>query len=66
VDEKTPAVGFPVFEEALILLEVDLAQVATVRERYSFLADRLEDYGALEVSDRGSQRTGPAAAEKIA
>jgi nitrilase len=66
VDEKTPAVGFPVFEEALISLEVDLAQVATVRERYSFLADRLEDYGALEVSDRGSQRTGPAAAEKIA
>jgi len=66
VDEAAPAVEFPPFEEALLSLEVDLTRVETIREHYSFLADRLDDYGALGLSDLGSQRPGPAAAEKIA
>lgn len=47
VDEATPAIGFPPAKEAMRLLEVDPTRIETVRQRYSFLADRLADYDAL-------------------
>ena len=47
VDENAPAVAFPAFEEAMLTLEVDPTRIETIRKRYSFLSDRLEDYGAL-------------------
>lgn len=48
VDDRAPPVRFPSFAEAFLVLEVDPEQAGEVRERYSFLADRLDDYGALE------------------
>ena len=48
VDEETPAVAFPERDEALFSLDVDPARVRDVRARYSFLQDRLPDYGALD------------------
>ena len=54
VDEAAPAVGFPPYEEAMLSLEVDPARIETVRRHYSFLADKLEDYGTLERSTAGS------------
>ena len=47
VDETAPAVEFPPFEEAMQFLEVDPANIETIRKSYSFLTDRLSDYGAL-------------------
>lgn len=54
VDEAAPAVAFPQYEEAMLSLEVDPARIETVRRHYSFLADRLEDYGALDDFRAGS------------
>lgn len=61
VDKDTPGVAFPPFDEAMLSLEVDPARIETIRKRYSFLSDRLEDYGALGGSALGSQPPGPAA-----
>ena len=54
VDEAAPAVAFPQHEEAMLSLEVDPARIETVRRHYSFLADKLEDYGALGRPTAGS------------
>lgn len=57
VDETAPAVAFPDFEEAMLSLEVDLTRMETIRKRYSFLADRLDDYGALDKLGPVSRRS---------
>jgi nitrilase len=57
VDDRAPPVRFPSFEEAFLVLEVDPDEAGEVRERYSFLADRLDDYGALELN-RSSESAG--------
>ena len=54
VDEAAPAVAFPQHEEAMLSLEVDPARIETVRRHYPFLADKLEDYGALGRPAAGS------------
>lgn len=56
VDEAAPAVAFPQHDEAMLSLEVDAARIATVRRRYSFLADRLADYAALEALKPEAER----------
>ena len=47
VDEATPPVRFPDVEEAFLRLEIDPGKTETARKHYSFLADKLSDYGAL-------------------
>lgn len=44
VDEAAPAVPFPQHDEAFIVCDVDLARIAEVRRKYSFLADRRASY----------------------
>ena len=58
VDEATPASEFPPVEEAMHYLEVDPANIETIRKRYSFLTDRLKDYGALDKVRPISRRPG--------
>lgn len=52
VDEATPAVRFPQFDEAMLTLDVDPTRIESVRRTYSFLTDRLGDYGALQTTKR--------------
>ncbi len=47
VDRDSPAVSFPETAEAFVPLALDPARIASIRKRYSFLEDRLEDYRAL-------------------
>jgi predicted amidohydrolase len=58
VDEAAPAIEFPPVEEAMHFLEVDPANIETIRKRYSFLTDRLKDYGALDKVGPISRRPG--------
>ncbi len=46
-DRSHPPFRFPQTEEAFLRLEVDCAEIAKVRARYSFLADRLPAYSVL-------------------
>ncbi len=46
IDEASPAMRFPEHEEAFITCEIDLARIAAARREYSFLADRLSNYGS--------------------
>lgn len=55
MDRQVPATEFPRFDEALLSLEVDPGRIESVRARYSFLADRLDDYGALGKTIVGKQ-----------
>lgn len=57
VDPQHPAVAFPDTDEALVIVEVDPAEIETTRSRYSFLTDRLGDYALLptSVSDGASK-----------
>lgn len=62
VDEAAPAIAFPPFDEAMQFLEVDPVTIETIRKRYSFLTDRLSDYGALDQAGPVSRRASDAAA----
>lgn len=61
IDENTPAVSFPQHEEAFVYLDVDRAKIEATRNQYSFLNDRIEDYGALAKSGTKSQPSLPKA-----
>jgi len=47
VDEETLPTKFPEHDEALLRLTVSPDEIVRVREEYSFLKDRLEDYEVL-------------------
>ncbi len=46
-DNEQPAFQFPETDEAFVTLRVETAEIAKVRARYSFLADRLSSYPVL-------------------
>ena len=50
IDESAPPLRFPQVEEAFVRASVDLEKTASTRKRYSFLADKLDDYQALELT----------------
>ena len=45
MDENTPAITFDEQDEQLLNLEIDPAKIIEARDTYSFLKDRLPDYG---------------------
>jgi len=48
MDENLLPVSFAQHDEQLMLLEIDMGEITTARETYSFLKDRLPDYGKLK------------------
>ena len=49
VDENSPGFTFPQKDELLKTLEVDISRINDIRQKYTFLADRFDDYSALEL-----------------
>ena len=49
IDERTPTTEFPARKEALVYLMADKEQIAEVRTKYSFRADRLACYDELDL-----------------
>jgi predicted amidohydrolase len=47
MDENRPPVRFAEHDEQLINLVIDPAEIATARQTYTFLKDRLSDYSKL-------------------
>lgn len=58
LDEDTPAVQFPEFEEAFVYLEIDRPSIDSTRKHHPFLSDRFQDYRALDISTLGPKRSG--------
>ena len=48
MDENLPPVSFAQHDEVFINIEIDRAEITAARETYSFLKDRLPDYGKLK------------------
>ena len=47
VDADHPLTRFPAHDEAFVFLDVDLAHLGAMRETYTFLLDRMDDYAGL-------------------
>ncbi len=65
VDEESPATPFPERAEALVSLTIDPASIEAVRQRYSFLRDRLDDYRSLP-SDPAGAATRQSSSKRLA